>query len=101
MRILIALACALVLAGCTSPSPRFAGTARQEVSVEGSRFIVFHRGDEVEVHRVSPEFLPRQRDVFLRAIMAIETVTGCALRPRSLTGDQAILRASVDCPPGP
>lgn len=98
MRIFLIIACALIVLGCTSPSPRFAGAARQEVTVEGSRFIVFRLGDEVEVHRVSPEFLPRQRDVFIRGLTAIEAVTGCPVRPRSLTGDQAILRASIDCP---
>lgn len=88
----------LLLAACTSPSPRFMGAARSEVSVGDSRFIVFRRGSEVEVHRVSREWLPRESAVLISAIAAIEMATQCRVRPKSLTGDQVIIRASIDCP---
>jgi hypothetical protein len=87
----------LTLACCTSASPRFLGAARDEVSVEGSRFIVFRRASEVEVHRVSTEWRPRESVVLAKAIIAIETSTGCRVRPGSMTGDPAIIRASLDC----
>ena len=85
------------LGACASPSPRFLGADRHDVVVEGSRFAVFHRADEVEVYRLSKEFLPRESAILLRAVQAIEMSTGCSVRPRSMSGDQALITAEVDC----
>jgi hypothetical protein len=74
------------------------GTDRRDVTVDGSEFAVFRRADEVEVHRTSREFLPKESVVLARAIRAIEMATGCPVRPRSMKGDQAIITAEVDCP---
>ena len=87
----------LMLTACASPSPRFMGGERTEITIEGMAFTVFRRGSEVEVYRTGFAVLPRQRDVFTRAITAIETATGCRVRPRSMTGDAALVRASIDC----
>ena len=89
---------AVAVAACTSPSPRFMGAERLDVTVDGSAFAVFRRADEVEVHRTSREFLPKESVVLTRAIRAIEMATGCPVRPRSMKGDQAIITAEVDCP---
>lgn len=88
----------LTLSACASPSPRFIGAERSEISVEEMTFTVFRRGSEVEVYRTGFAPLPRQRDVFTGAITAIEAATQCSVRPRSMTGDAALIRASIDCP---
>lgn len=88
----------LCLAACASPSPRFQGATPTRVSVAGMDFAVFRSGAEVEAIRTNAMPVPRQRDVFRNAIAAIEQATGCTLRPRSMTGDAAIIRAAVDCP---
>lgn len=88
----------LLLAACASPSPRFMGATRTEVTVNDMQFTVFQRASEVEVYRTGLRSVPRQRDVFGNAIVAIEQATGCPLRPKSMTGDAALIRASVDCP---
>ncbi|MEO0701105.1 MAG: hypothetical protein AAFY80_03095 [Pseudomonadota bacterium] len=88
----------LALTACASPSPRFMGAERSDVVVDGMRFAVFRRGSEVEVFRLGPGAIPRQRDVFTNAITAITQVTGCDVRPKSMTGDAALVRASLDCP---
>lgn len=89
---------AVLISACASPSPRFFGAERRDVTVEGSRFAVFQRADEVEVHRISREFLPKESTVLTRAIRAIEQATGCPVRPRSMKGDQAVITAEIDCP---
>jgi hypothetical protein len=85
------------LAGCSTPSPRFIGSDRMEVSVGAARFAVYQRADEVEVLRISRTFLPKESAVILGAIQAIEQATGCPVRPRSVKGDQAIITAKIDC----
>ncbi|MEL6643078.1 MAG: hypothetical protein AAFQ79_04025 [Pseudomonadota bacterium] len=88
----------MMLTACASPSPRFIGAERSQMTVDGMTFTVFRRGSEVEVYRTGVTLLPRQRDVFTGAITAIEATTGCRVRPRSMTGDSALIRASIDCP---
>lgn len=94
----VALSLVVLLAACASPSPRFAGARAGAVEVDGMRFTIYRRADEVEVHR-SGGGIPRQRDVLLAAIRAVRTVTGCPVRPRSLKGDQAVMTAEIDCRP--
>lgn len=89
----------LALAACDSPSPRFAGGERSLIEVEGSRFSVYRVRDEVEAYRLSREARPREEEVRRRAILGIEAATGCWVRPGSVSGDQAIVRAKIDCMP--
>jgi hypothetical protein len=91
------LVCTLaILAACSAPSPYFMGTKAGVFETGGMRFTVYQRADEVEVHRTGGG-IPRERDVWLGAIRAIERVTGCSVRPRSMEGDQSIVTAEVDC----
>jgi len=91
--------CALLLASCDSPSPQFmhSETATYKATVEGSTFSVHQRNDWVEVYRTSFETLPRVPVILARAKIAIEQTTGCKVIEGSLSGDQAIQRARVDC----
>ncbi len=88
---------ALALAGCSAPSPYFHGARIGVVETGGMRFTVYRRADEVEVHRRGGG-IPRERDVLLGAIRAIEIATGCPVRPRSMKGDQGVVTAEIDCP---
>ncbi len=94
MRAMILL---MLLSACAVPAPRFVGAERHEATANGLHYVVWRRADAVEVHRIGPG-RPRTRDVWLGAITAIQTATGCALRPRSLAGDGAVLTGRIDCP---
>lgn len=87
------------LAACDSPSPQFMhrDTATTRVEVEGSTFSVHQRENWVEVYRVGFEALPRLPVILARSKIAIEQATGCKVVEGSLSGDQAIQRAEIDC----
>lgn len=86
-----------VLAGCASPA--FLNQPTREVTVDDSVFRVYMRSgtSEVEAHRISFEMLPSRVLTYARAHQAITQATGCNVIEGSLAGDQAIIRASVDC----
>jgi hypothetical protein len=88
---------AAILAGCASPA--FLGERSQVVTEAGSTFRVYMRSGsgEVEAHRVSPELLPSRSLVLAKAEQAIAIATGCDIIPGTMEGDQAIIKAEVDC----
>jgi hypothetical protein len=90
------LSCLLLSAACSGPSPYFMGTEAGVAETGGMRFTVYRRADEVELHRTGGG-IPRERDVWLGAIRAIERVTGCGVRPGSMEGDQNVVTAEIDC----
>lgn len=69
----------------------------RSVIAGGSRFSVWRVGEEVEVLRTSPEALPRLSVVLARAEQAIVLATGCAVRAGTMIGDQALIKARLDC----
>ena len=85
----------LVLSAC-SPSPYFAGAEAGRFETDGMVFTVYRRADEVEVHR-SGGGIPKKSRVLLGAITAIEGVTGCPVRPRSMNGGRSVVVAEIDC----
>ena len=89
----------ITLTACTSPSPALLGAQEKEVTVETSRFRVFHYpgGSQAEAHRVSLEPLPSLVETLAKAHQAIEIATGCSVRSGSLYGNQAIIEAEVNC----
>ncbi|MCK0140394.1 hypothetical protein [Aliiroseovarius sp. F47248L] len=93
------LAAGLLVAACDNPSPQFmsADTSVKRETVEGSTFSIHRRENWVEVYRTSFEALPRIPVVLARAKTAIEQATGCNVVEGSLSGDQAIQRAEIDC----
>ena len=84
-----------LLAACDSPSPQFFGAPKAEVAVGGMRFSVHRRADAVEVYRLGFLFRPSESAVLANAERAIEIATGC--RAVGLTGDQALIKARLDC----
>jgi hypothetical protein len=89
----------LLVTACTSPSPALLGAQSTDVTIENSRFRVFHNpgASKVEAHRISFEPLPGLVSTLAKAHRAIEIATGCAVRSGSLYGDQAIIEAEVNC----
>lgn len=89
----------MALIACDSPSPHFrTGDARTyDMQVEGARFKIHQREDWVESYRINAEVLPSKTSVLHRAKIAIEMATGCPIREGTLSGDQGIQRAQLNC----
>ncbi|MEE9427287.1 MAG: hypothetical protein V3V25_03975 [Paracoccaceae bacterium] len=85
------------LGGCASAG--FLGQPMQPITVAGSTFNVYMRSgtSQVEAHRVSFEMLPSLVITLTNAHRAIEVATGCRVESGSLQGEQAIIKARVDC----
>lgn len=96
MRSVLILA-VLTLAACDSPSPAMWGADVAQIEVDGSTFSVRRAGDRVEALRVSMEFRPKKYETLMKAAIAMQQTTGCAIRTGSLRGDQAVARAELDC----
>lgn len=92
-----------LLAACASPSPAFFGAEEQRVTVEGTRFAVFRRGDVAQAIRLDPAgraALPLMR---ARLFRAVELGTGCTLVPgtddpaQGVRNDPGVLTVRIDC----
>lgn len=88
----------LLLAACASPSPGYMGVAPQRVVIEGTTIDVWRRGDNAQAIRAGWMSRAEQAAAPARLARAIETATGCALRPGTAEGDSAVLNARLDCP---
>lgn len=95
-----ALAAALALAGCNTPSPDFRGAPVTRVAVDGSVFDVRVAGSRAEAIRVNPQWAPRRSSVAPQAIAAMERASSCRVVRDSLAGDQAMMIAALDCGAG-
>jgi hypothetical protein len=91
----LALILMLLLAACNTPSPGFRGVAPVRVTVGPSVFDVRVRDSQAEAIRLNTEYAPRMGPIGPRATLAIEQVSGCTVR--RLGGDQAMIRASLNC----
>lgn len=97
MRFLV-FACLLLTSACDTASPEFAGVTPVRVTVGGSVFDVRVEGRRAEALRLNAQAAPRLASVGVPAVLAIERVSGC--RVDRLTGDQAMMRATLDCGAG-
>lgn len=95
--VLTAFAALFTLSGCDSPGLGMSGAAQRDVTVGHHRYSVHWKGDRVEVYRTSMAFLPRLSEVLAGAEAAILEATGCPIRPGSLEGDPALIKAEIDC----
>lgn len=87
------------LAACDVPSPiePVAKTSAQVVEVQGSTFSVRHVAGQAVAVRTNFDLRARRDAILPRAGIAIEQVSGCRVRPGSLTGDVARIEAKIDC----
>lgn len=90
------LLCLILLSACNTPSPGFRGIAPVRVTVDGSVFDVRVMGTLAEAIRVNPEYAPRMGPIGPRAARAIAQVSGCTVT--RIGGDQAMIKAALDCP---
>ena len=90
--------CIFVLAACNTPSPGYRGVAPVRVDLGGSTFEIRVKGRRAEAMRINAEWAMRLASVGPRAIWAIEAVSGCKVD--RLTGDQALMEATLDCGSG-
>lgn len=98
----------LLLVGCgASPAPQFRGAVRHDVTLDGYRFVVFHKEDQAEVVRLG-YLTPSQRDLVpALMIRAAERATGCKVagpsagpwKSPSLPGDTGEARFQLKCQP--
>ncbi len=86
---------ALLLTACNTPSPGFQGIEPVRVTVAPSVFDVRVKDGQAEAIRLNAEYAPRMGPIGPRATLAIEQVSGCTVR--RLGGDQAMIRASLNC----
>lgn len=93
----VLLILAFLSAACSGPGVQMMGVSGQEVTVEGSVFTVYVKGNAAEAVRTSFEFPARIGIVFPRARIAIEQVSGCRIPDGNLHGDAALIRARIVC----
>lgn len=91
----------IILGGCASPAPRFIGAERGDITMDGIRFVVFHRETEAEVVRMGYLTRRARAPVPELMVLAAEKVTGCrvitgSLRSR-IPGDTGEARVSLRC----
>jgi len=94
----IGLFCFFAMAACDMASPEFAGVTPVRVKMGASVFDVRVAGRRAEAVRLNPQAAPRLASVGVPAVLAVERVSGC--RVERLTGDQAMMRARLNCGKG-
>lgn len=86
------------LAACgASPAPQFFGAERTEVTRDGRDYVVFRKGDRVEVIRLGYARHGEHAEIRAAMIALIPEVTGCALRETILQGDSGEMRGRLTC----
>ena len=91
----------LLLAACASPAPGYFNATRDDITLQGIDFTVFHDGNSAEVIRLG--YLSRRERDFVPTLMveAAEKTTGCRAIPNSLRtripGDTGEGRVTLDC----
>ena len=98
MRTVIPLLMILV-AGCNTPGPDFRGIPAHRMTIGPSMFDIRVTGRRAQALHLTPEWLARFEPIAIRAVLAIEQISGC--RVHRLTGDVAVMQASLDCGNGP
>ena len=89
---------AALLAGCGLPDPRDGLTETAMADANGHSYRVNWNPRVAQVTRLNPTWRPDFASVALGAVRATEQVTGCRVRPASLTGDVALIEVTLDCP---
>lgn len=86
------------LAACgASPAPQFFGAERTEVTRDGRDYVVFRKGDRVEVIRLGYARTGEHAEIRAAMIALIPEVTGCRLRETTLQGDSGEMRGRITC----
>ena len=95
MRIVIPIC--LLVAACGTATPGFMGAPVTRAEVGGMTFDIRLRADLAEAQRRNVQLGVKWADVAPRAGLAIEQVSGCKVKPGTITGDPAVIFAQLDC----
>jgi len=91
-------ALALFLASCgAQPAPEFFAADRAEVTRDGRDYVIYRKGNRVEVIRLGWANPGEHRAIRETMIALIPEVTGCRLVDQSLQGDSGEMRGSIRC----
>jgi len=96
-RILLPLAL-LFLSACASPSLEFRGATQQAVTMGGDEITVFYTRERAQAIRTNWRNKLQRKNGISRMVQAIQTVTGCLPRLKTLQGDDVVVTVSLTCP---
>lgn len=82
-------------AGCNTAGPHFRDVSSTRIGVDGSVFDVRIKGNLAEAIRINPEYAPRFGPIRRRAMIAMETISGCDVI--DILGDQALATGVLNC----
>jgi hypothetical protein len=89
---------AFFLAACgASPAPEFFGAQKTEVTRAGRQYVVYQKGERVEIIRLGYAKRGEHQEIRATMILLAEEVTGCKLREKTLEGDSGEMRGSLTC----
>jgi hypothetical protein len=91
----------LLLGACATPSVPMLSATRSDIDVRGVSFTVHHDRTRAEVVRTTPLAEPGLRPMLAMSVIAMETASGCPIRPGTLYGDRVMAEAFLDCPDNP
>lgn len=96
---LLTLMLMLFCAACgAQPAPLMLGGARHETTVDGRDYVVYRKGNRVEVIRRGWAAPGEHARIRAAMIEIVPWLTGCDVLPSSIAGDSGEMRARVTCP---
>lgn len=99
-RLLIPLLMLFCAACGAQPAPLMFGGARHETTVEGRDYIVYRKGNRVEVIRRGWAAPGEHARIRATMVEVVPWLTGCDVVPSSIAGDSGEMRARITCPKG-
>lgn len=87
----------LLLFACASPSREFQAAASRSITLAGDEITVFYTQDRAQAVRTNRRNKSQRVGGMERLVIAMEMVTGCRVRPRSVRGDLVLITASLSC----
>lgn len=88
----------IFLAACgAQPAPHMFGAKRTDVTRDGRQYVVFQKGNQVEIIRLGYAARGEHQAIRATMIALIPEVTGCKVRETSLQGDSGEMRGLVTC----
>lgn len=88
----------IFLAACgAQPAPEFFGAQKTEVTRAGRQYVVYQKGERVEIIRLGYARHGEHQAIRATMIQLAEEVTGCELKEKTLQGDSGEMRGSLTC----
>lgn len=88
-----------IVAGCSSPSPRFIGLTPTRADIDGFTFDVYHRGAEAQAIRLNRVAGPPNTAAVVAAgARAAGVVTGCEVLTGKVEGNSIVVTVPLACP---